>query len=258
MKKTGRILAGALALSLALGLSACGAGTKLSEVKNAAVAAAEEMESAGSTVSVAATSSIKVTPDIAQVNIGVTTIADTASAAQENNTATVDAVTQALKDLGVPEEDIQTSYFNIYANYDWSKEYRETTGYTAEMSMSITNRPIDTVGSLIAACVAAGANNVNGVQYSYSGYDATYEEALAQAVHIAEAKAGVLAEAAGKTLGEVKTLTEGYQNTAVRYDSGFYASAETADADMAKVAAVSIAPGQVEVTAQVSATYEMN
>ena len=59
-------------------------------------------------------------------------------------------------------------------------------------------------------------------------YDEAYEDALRAAVTAAGAKAAVLAECTGDTLGPVLSLSEGYQNTSYRYAKSNYAMAEEA------------------------------
>ena len=254
MKKWKMAVAALLVLALTAGLSACGMQKEWKQAKGAQVAMAEELEETGSEVTVVGKSSIMVTPDMAQINLGVRTTAETAKEAQELHIESMNAVRDKLIEMGIPEDSIQTMFYNIYAQYDYSMGKGELTGYTVEAQMSVKDRPVDTVGALISECVAAGANTVNGIQFTFSGYDETYEKALSQAVTVARAKADVLAQAAGLTLGEVKTLVEGYQNTSTRYDSGYYFDAE----ESAKASAdVAVQPGQVEVTAQVTATYWM-
>ena len=124
-------------------------------------------------------------------------------------------------------------------------------GYEMTTRLAVSDLDIDEVGKVVSTCVEAGANSVDGIRYYSSEYDAKYAEALAIAVEDAYAKAEALAEAGGVTLGGVYSMTEGYQNTAYRYDTG--AAMEAASAD----AAMKVMPGEVNVTASVTVSYEL-
>ena len=71
----------------------------------------------------------------------------------------------------------------------------------------------------------------------------------------ARKKAEVLAAAAGKTLGDPVVITEGYQNTSARYAK----SANIALDAVAESAAMgpALMPGETEITANVTVSYEM-
>ena len=124
-------------------------------------------------------------------------------------------------------------------------------GYEMTTRLAVRDLNIDQVGEALSTCVAAGANNTDGIRYYSSEYDAKYAEALAAAVDAARAKADVLAKAGGVSLGNVYSMVEGYQNTAYRYDTGATMEA------MASDAAMKVMPGEVDVTASVTVSYEV-
>ena len=126
-------------------------------------------------------------------------------------------------------------------------------GYEMTTNLSVKDLDIDQVGEVLQACVAAGANNTDGIQYYSSEYDAKYTEVLAAAVEAARAKAEVLANASGTKLGTVYSVTEGYQNTAYRYDNGLAGAAMEA----ASNEALKVSPGEIEVSASVTVAYEI-
>jgi uncharacterized protein YggE len=62
---------------------------------------------------------------------------------------------------------------------------------------------------LVAAGVAAGATSTRGPTFFVGNEEAAYDAALVEAFERAKAKAGMLAAAAGATLGPAITITEG-------------------------------------------------
>ena len=103
----------------------------------------------------------------------------------------------------------------------------------------------DKAGTLIDAAVAAGANTIYGPTPSRSDADALYRQALAKAVGDAAQRAAVLANAAGRELGRVTTISE----------SG--AAPVPVFAKAAADASTPVVSGPQETTASVSVTYQL-
>ena len=121
--------------------------------------------------------------------------------------------------------------------------------------MSVQDQELENVGKLLADCVAAGVNNVDNISFLCSGYDDAYQEALTEAVGNARVKAEALAKAAGKTLGEAVSITEGWQDTSARYGRAGNYYMEMAMDSMAK--GPSLMPGESEISANITVTYQM-
>lgn len=246
MKQTMKTALGAaLSLALILGLTGCGASV------SAAAPAAE----GAAVITVSASGSVRLVPDKASVSFGVTTQAASAEEAQRLNGESVDRVIAVLTGRGVEEKSIRTSGYSLYPQYDWSEGGEQRIiGYNVTTSLSVQDRDIEELGALLSACVAAGINQVDSVSFLCSGYDEAYRQALAQAVAAAKDKAEALAAAAGKKLGEPVSVTEGWQDSSARYNraGGF----ELAKADAA-AAMPDFRPGESEITANVTVSYQM-
>ena len=238
----------ALGIAVLLGLTGCGAASAESAPANEPV----------SEVTVSASSTVRLAPDKATVSFGVTTQEQTAELAQSKNSEAVQNVIDVLTGRGVEEKSIRTTYYSMYPQYDWSDGGEQRIiGYNVTTSMSVQDQNIEDLGTLLSACVAAGITNIDNVSFLCSGYDEAYRQALAQAVADSRLKAEALAHAAGKTLGEPVTITEGWQDTSARYGqaSGMAFSVEAAKDTAA--AAPSLQPGETEIVANVTVTYRM-
>ena len=114
---------------------------------------------------------------------------------------------------------------------------------------------------MISKAVEAGVNSLDSVSYFCSTYDESYQEAMAKAVEMARTKAQALAEAGGRSLGEVVSIEEYGYNPSQRYASGGsrnMAVEETAAAaDGAMAAGMGVMPGEVDVEAQVTVTFSL-
>lgn len=210
------------------------------------------------TVTAAGQGMIYDTPDRAEISFSIQTEDASASTAQEKNSETVAAVMEVLTERGVEEKNIKTRGYDLYPTYDYSGKNPRLTGYVVTTRISVTDRTIEETGELLGAIVAAGANGIDSVSYSCSNYDSDYEQALAKAVQAARRKAEVMAEALGMELGDVKLVTEGYQDMTYRNDSltRSYAKemfAEEAAAD--SINSVAVMPGEAQISATVTAVY---
>ena len=222
--------------------------------------AESQKEVRDATVSVSAECSVKIVPDIAEISLSITDTGETAAAVQEQNTQKLNAVLEALKQMGVDENCIRTSGYNIYPNYDY-QEYQKITGYTVTVFLKISGQKIEDTGKIINVCVSQGINGIDGISYSCSGYQEAYQEALTKAVEEARATAETIAAASGKSLGDVIEVTEGYQDTTYRYDDALDAkrTGEAAEEYLMDAGTdVPMMPGEAVITASVTASWHMD
>ncbi|WP_066555463.1 SIMPL domain-containing protein [Croceicoccus bisphenolivorans] len=130
-------------------------------------------------------------PDKAMVGAGVTTRAQTAVAAMQQNATQMDAVLKKLKALGVPDNRIQTSGITLNPQYQYNNSTQQPRflGYDATNTVSIELRDLERVGPVLDALVAAGANNLNGPTWGVvddtsrkaQARKAAFDQAMAQA-----------------------------------------------------------------------------
>ena len=165
------------------------------------------------TVSVTGTGRVMLTPDRFSFNVSVQTIAPTVEEAVNENNTKVAAVIAALKNAGAKAEEIQTSNFSIYPQQDYSQQQQgklpRLIGYQVSNSITVTKKQIADAGKLLQAAIAAGVNQSSGLSFSVSDPTRGRDEGLRAAFADARAKATLLAQAAGRTLGPAMAITEG-------------------------------------------------
>jgi uncharacterized protein YggE len=162
------------------------------------------------TVSVSASGSVSVEPDLAVVTLAVEATADSADAAREQVATDVAAVRDALADLGLAADAVTTAAFGIHPEYDYSGDRREVVGYRAVHALTVESG-VDEAGAVIDAAVGAGAVRVNGVQFTLTDdtRQSAREQALGVAMGNAAADAGAIATAADLTLDGVRSVSTG-------------------------------------------------
>ena len=164
------------------------------------------------TVTVTAIGKVEGRPDLAAVHFGIRGVAATAQGAMETLARRQNAVIDALEDgLGLGDEAVRTGNISVRRNcrYDRRLERTVCNGYAARTSVRAETRDLDQVGAIIDAGIAAGASSLNGVNFERTENDQAIQEALAQAMDLARAKAEALATSAGRTLGRVMVIQEG-------------------------------------------------
>lgn len=204
-------------------------------------------------MTVSGTGTIRLAPDLATVNLGVTTQdSDIAQAVAANN-LTAQAITEAVKRLGVAPEDVRTSYFNVspQPQYDPNGMPTGQTIYWVSNTLLVTLRQVDQLGALLQATVNAGANNINGVSFDVADKSKAEEQARQAAMQDAGERAARLAGAAGAALGEVISIYTGSSS----YGAASYV--EAANAGGAETAVIPIAPGTFDVQISVTVTYAL-
>ncbi len=200
-------------------------------------------------ITVSARSEVKVVPDKATIGVGVDTEAADAETAQSENAKLVNAVIARLKELGVDEKSIQTSWTNLSPVWDYESSEEHIRGYSMNTRLQVSDLDIDAVGQIMQECVTAGATSVDGPNFFASSYEEAYQEALTAAVAASRPKAEAIANASGVTLGGVVGVTEGYQDYSIAYGAS-----ATMDA-AATEAAMDVEPGELSVEATVTVSY---
>jgi uncharacterized protein YggE len=162
------------------------------------------------TVTVAATGSVAVEPDIAHISTGVVSEADTAREALQRNSGGMKKVIDGLKGAGIDARDIQTVSFNIEPRYQQSKDNKspQINGYRVMNQVRIIVRDLARLGELLDQVVGLGANQAGGISFEVSQAEPLKDEARRQAVANAYRRAQLFAAAAGAKVGEVLTIAE--------------------------------------------------
>ena len=192
-------------------------------------------------------------PDLAMITIGVQTRDAGARPAAEKNDSRMNDVMDALLELGVAEEDIQTVDYCVRAEIDWDDDEQRVIGYVVSNSVLVKLREMEKVGDVLDAVTAAGANNVYGIQFTFDDPSALREEARAEAMVEARKKAEALAQLAGVGLGKPRYINESFMESPPFYLEPIYAVA----AERGIGGGAPVQPGQLEIAVQVQVTYDI-
>lgn len=150
-------------------------------------------------------------PDMATISIGVETQAEEAAAALSENAERMQALIDALSGEGIASVDMQTSRLGlgpVWSDQRDNDAPPRIVGYRAENQLSIRVRNIGRTGMVIDALAAAGANRVSSIDFTVTNPKPLQDAALKDAVADARARARLIAESAGVTLGAITEMRQ--------------------------------------------------
>jgi hypothetical protein len=201
-------------------------------------------------IHVAGTGTVKLKPDIANVQIGVQTFnADAQVAVSENNDRT-QAIIDAVKQLGVADKDIQTTQFSVTPQRDWTKPDPNIIGFQVNNTVAVKMRNLDDVGKVLQASVDAGANNIFGLDFTVDDPTPFKNDARVKAIEDARQRAESMAKASGVKVGKPTSIVETSAGTPPIYRT-----------NLDKAAAESSVPvevGELELTVTVDVVFEID
>lgn len=247
----GRKLAFLAVAALAI-LAAYLIGTSRSSVARAAVTtsvpAATTSSSSTEGITVTGTGKVTGTPDTLRISLAVSATAKNIDEALASANTSMRKVQKSLSDNGVAAKDMQTSNLSISPHYT-SKGAPD--GYDVSESLSATIRDLPKAGAVLSASVYAGGNavRVDGVSVALDDTSALVGGARTSAMDDAKTKASQYAEAAGRTLGAVVSISE------VVSGSPYPVYDQAAGLAYRAASSVPIQAGSQDVSVQVTVVY---
>ena len=241
---------GWLAVGLALGMTgAVLAGPLLSARPTLA---ADPTGTTEHTISVSGTGRVVLTPDTADLRLGVSSTAKTVKAARSAAATSMTAVNASHKKHGKADKDNQTTTQSRQPHYDYSSNTNppRLTGYQLSNAVAVTVRDLDKLGDAIDNALAAGATSLDGVSFRVEDQSAAEQQARQAAMDEAKAKAKTLADAAGISISGVASISETVAPIPYPVYYGYAAAGMSA-----KDVSTPVAPGSTEVSVTVAVVY---
>lgn len=200
---------------------------------------------AASILSVDGSGSSQAEPDQATITIGVTSHANDAKQAQNENADRSTAIQNALLTFGIPEKCIQTRNYSFRPTYNQNDNHEnEINGYTVDNTVVVVINDLNITGQVIDLALQSGANKINTLTFSARNTEKVRKEALLSAIHDAQNKADIIAAGLGKQIIGIQSVSE---NTSALQERSFTNILMASKAS----ASTPIAPGSLELSANV-------
>jgi uncharacterized protein len=205
-------------------------------------------------LAVNASATTRTTPDLAIVTLGVVARGATAREAQQAQATRMDAVMAAVRSAGVEDAEVQTVGYGLDPVYAYPRGGApRITGYQSRNVVAVRVRNLSAISALIDATVADGANELQGIQFTFQDEEASLDAARAQAVQTARTRAERYAEAAGMRVARLVSIVEPGANLPpeFRRDGGYALASEQAQN------AAPINPGALDNRTSVTVVFEL-
>jgi hypothetical protein len=149
-------------------------------------------------------------PDEARLQLGVQSLGASANEASRANREKMGKVTQALSQLGVKPEDLQTRNLTLQ-RIDYGPDRGK---FRADNMIELKLRDMAKVGEAVAAVTDAGANILSGPELRVSAREGASRSAYAAAYKAAKARAEAYAGAADLKISRVLGIYDGGESYA--------------------------------------------
>ncbi|MEM1077555.1 MAG: SIMPL domain-containing protein [Pseudomonadota bacterium] len=191
-------------------------------------------------------------PDMATIRIGVVTEDRQADRALAQNATQMAAVLDKLQGFDVAPRDLQTSDLSLNPIFEPGQDYRgqsrRIVAFRASNSLTVRVRDLERLGEILDASVGDGANVFGGLSFGVQAPGPLETAAREAAMKDALARAKTLANAAGVSLGPIRSITE----------QGGFRGPQMMRAEMAMAdAGVPVAVGEVSMSSSVSLVIEL-
>jgi uncharacterized protein len=190
-------------------------------------------------------------PDIARVTVGIETQAPSLQTAVDENKAKMTGLLDTLKKLGLADKDIQTSNYSVYTERvtpptPGAEVSADQMIYHVTNQVDVIVRDVNQLGDVLDKAVAAGANNIYGVNFSVDDTSKLESDARAKAVDNAKSRAEELAQLNGLQLGQVLSVSEVIGGSAYPVDYGVKGMGG---------GGTPVQPGELEMSLSIQITY---
>ncbi|OGH67928.1 MAG: hypothetical protein A3J66_01780 [Candidatus Magasanikbacteria bacterium RIFCSPHIGHO2_02_FULL_47_14] len=149
------------------------------------------------TITVEGVGEVTARPDVAMTTMGMVAEASTVAEAQQKNTQVMNNLIEKLKALGVSPDDLQTTNYNVYPQYDYPEGGQVLRGYSVSQDVQVKIRDLAKANQVLALAGEVGATNVGGLQFTVDERDAYIAEAREEALQKVSQKVLALSQSLG-------------------------------------------------------------
>jgi uncharacterized protein YggE len=208
-------------------------------------------------ITVSGSASIEMAANMAYLGFGVETQAPTAAEALAANSRLMGTVVDAIREVGMTDDEISTAQFNVVPVYERQQERpgapltQILQGYRVSNLLNVSTQQLDRVAEVVDSAVSAGANRVDRIQFGLSRdlQESGRRQLIEQAVKDAREKATLALDPLRHQITGVRNMS-----IAERPQPGPL-FAESMRMDAAVASAPPVFAGDQAVTATVNVTF---
>ena len=159
------------------------------------------------TVFVGADGKFETAPDTALIQFNISAQADSAKDAYDQAAQQAAATRQVLRANGIDPKSAEIGFFSVNPQYDWKNPKHKVIGYKVTTSVSLKLKDFSKVAPVTQQLAEASVGESQSLSYTLDSTEEAKSKAVADAYRRAHASAQSLANASGRTLGELSYAT---------------------------------------------------
>lgn len=164
-------------------------------------------------ITVMGEATVNVVPDRILVSLGIETSDMDIMLAKQKNNAILKKSLVAIKEMGIPEKEVQTDHLSIEPRHDGNDREDNFIGYFVRNSFVVTLDKADKLDDLITKALLTGVNHVHGVEFQTSNLKKYREQAREIALKAAKEKAEKMAAIFGQSIGTPLYINSQYSDS---------------------------------------------
>jgi len=197
-------------------------------------------------------------PDTALVQFNISAQEGTAEKAHQRAMAAAEQIRQILKKNGIDPKAAQIGFFSISPVYDYRNPGRRLLGYQVNSSVTLKLKDFSKVAPISQQLASIDVTENQSINYTLENIDAAKVRAVQDAFQRARAEAAALAQAGGRTLGELLYASiDTFQQPIPVFQAQSMKAMRGAAAPEAAPVPAEFTPQQVTVTAHVNAMFTL-
>lgn len=155
------------------------------------------------TIYVSAEGRYEAPPDTAVIQFNIAVQQDNAKDAYQQASRAAEQIRQVLRNNGVEPKAAEIGFYSLSPVYDWRTPKRKLIGYRVTANVSLKLKDFSKAAPILQQLVDLEMTENQSLSYTLENIDAAKIKAVQDAFQRAQAEAGALARAGGRTLAEL-------------------------------------------------------
>jgi uncharacterized protein len=208
------------------------------------------------TIYVGADGKFETAPDTALIQFNISAQGDTAKDAYDLASKQAEATRQVMRANGIDPKSAEVGFFSLNPQYNWKDVKHRITGYQVTTSVSVKLKDFSKIGPVTQQLADASVGESQSLSYTLDSTEEAKSKAVADAYRRARASALSLANASGRTLGELSYASvDTFEN--IRVMAPMPRARAMAAMAQAPAPTEEFSPQNVTVTAHVNAMFTL-
>lgn len=207
------------------------------------------------TVYVGADGRFEASPDTALVQFSISAQEETAKAATEHAANAAEQIRQILRSTGIDPKSAEIGFYSLDPVYDYRSPKRKLLGYRVNTAVSVKLKDFSKVGPIVQQFSDLDVTQNQTLSYTLENMESAKTKAVEDALVRARRSAAAVAQAGGRTLGELSSASVDVFEPMPVIRSYAAAPRMAAQAAAAPAPTEEFSPHKITVTAHVNALF---